>query len=350
MEKIMRITTNVMVVILLAANIISCKTKETTETNALKQEFKGEPFLVSLKKAVPDADAIFYGQITNFAAAFHQPILIDSSIEDLLSPKNSDRNQMIDFLIVDKLHQPTYACHEMAQDLRQIAGTTGETTAGGYGQAQREAAIDAAIAALKKNELHVISLKNTSRSDDGHSFTLIERADGYVDTLEGWASDQPTDISTGQNFDLDKKLVIEALEKIRLDPTNPEHDKRRGEGYGYLSQAYGTTAVSYHEQGRERSIELYQIPRNKDGLKRVDIPQRQMTRVYYDDAKAMFVGRDAERKDVTFAHFPERADGEIEILASIRSLDAPTRIESKLKERLAGQQATLDKYVLKRRK
>ena len=330
--------------VLLSIFLSACKTSSHADSNLSQQQGR-KSMLFQLQEMVPDPYGTFYGQITNFAAAFHQPILIDPSIQDLLDPSNPQRDQMIQLLIVDKLENPRYACHEMAQDLRIVVGVESEEAYGGFGQAKREEAIQASIRALQSKKPTVISLRHTSRSDDGHSFTLVTTGDGWVDSLEGWASQEPTDIGTGRKHGLRLEQTIEALENIALDPTDPNNDDLRGKGYEYLSQAYGNQSVMYHEQGQQRSIDMYGIP-IEPGAEGVSIPSLQMTGVYFDPQQKTFNGV-KEGDPIRFSHFTERVDGEIEISARIRSLADLGEVKKRLERRLKGQLETLREYVLK---
>lgn len=218
----------------------------------------GQKILDFLGEAVAEQKPI--GKISPIAAAFHRPLSEGSKLYQ--QARKEGWHQQAKDILQSTLASPNYSCHDIAAKARSMLGTGPDQVFGGTGQSNREKAIDAAIEALERGVPCVISLKSVTPTDDGHSFTLVLREDGFVDTLEGWGMGVHgiADITTGKKNNLDKQEVIKALKQIRLDPTDINNDKDRTQGYKVISQAYSDSKM-YHHMGVNEAANKFGLPR-----------------------------------------------------------------------------------------
>lgn len=257
-----------------------------------------------------------FSEMTGVAVAFHQPFTTIKEMQDqeyekhmnvvdeVWDQKLEEQMKKSDYKELKKkyfdneskslanmyLETPSYSCHDIAAQALNVLGEEEPREAGGYKQVARAQAIDLAIKSLRQGIPCIISIKSKSESDDGHSFCLVLREDGLVDSLEGWATGTgaPADITTGEKQGMDKSEVIEALEKIKLNPANPKHDIDRSEGYKKLSQAYDDS-TKYHLMSHPRAIEKFLIPDFDKTKPLTDFPVLHKSHLTGDKAKPVCV-------------------------------------------------------------
>jgi hypothetical protein len=280
-----------------------------------------------------------FGNISFQTAAFHQPF---KAIEKVYGEDEDTAGWII---MESQEHRDS--CHNIAEVIRDILGEGNELTIGGNGKANREQAIESAIQALNEGKPCIISIKGVSTSDDGHSFSLVLRSDQQVDCLEGMADQKKSyNLMSGKKYRLDKQRVINALEKIKKDPTLPANDQERSEGYQELSSLC-EESTTYHECSSQRAKKQWNIPVWTPELKRgVAIPKNNIPPYLSNEEKQPYenvvvkegflfgIDKNGSFKEI---HIVEREDDQISIFTSIKPLKKAADVKKILKENLSNE-------------
>jgi len=203
------------------------------------------------------------------------------------------------------------SCHPTGFALRELMGTTDSLESAGIptvasqpsgnlkyargtGYTKRKEAVDLVVRRFENPGKHgvICQIRGTSTPQDGHSFELVLKPNGYVDVLEGWGSHRHFAGVCALVERLKKNIpVADAIAAVKNFVTR-DHDDRDGT----RTRAYRTFSISGYA-----SINFELVSKSGEPYVRIDDDDQILLQTYCNDLKEESVLRAeiARRLEIT---------------------------------------------------